>query len=171
MTTLADEFAHQTYLPLSVIALRLTIALVCGAIVGFEREWHQHAAGLRTHILICLSSATVAIAAIEMTHLPMFNSDHTRLDPLRLIESLTSGVAFLAAGSIVFARGAVRGLTTGAGMWLAGAIGLAAGLGFWQLAGITTGFAMLVLWLLHSLSTRLSRRDTRTSGSDGDPRT
>lgn len=161
METIADELSRDTYLPLGVMGLRLGLALICGAIVGLEREWHQRAAGFRTHILICLSAATLAIAAVEMTHLQTFSSDRTRIDPLRLIESLTSGVAFLAAGTIVFSRGEVRGLTTGAGMWLAGTIGLAAGLGFWQLAGLSTVFALLVLWLLRRFEHHLGRDEKK----------
>ena len=158
MDPIIDDFMHETYLPISVIALRLFIALVCGAIVGFEREWHQRSAGLRTHILICLSAAALSIAAIEITHLSTFGSEEIRIDPLRIIESLTSGVAFLAAGTIVFSKGEVHGLTTGAGMWLAGSIGMAAGLGFWQLALLATFFAMTVLWLLRRLESHLGMR-------------
>ncbi|QLF68448.1 MgtC/SapB family protein [Peteryoungia desertarenae] len=158
MDPVIDDFMHETYLPISVIALRLLIALICGAIVGFEREWHRRSAGLRTHILICLSAAALSIAAIEITHLSTFGSDEIRIDPLRIIESLTSGVAFLAAGTIVFSRGEVHGLTTGAGMWLAGSIGLAAGLGFWQVALLVTFFAMTVLWLLRRLEARFGLR-------------
>ena len=76
---------------------------------------------------------------------------HRRLDPIRLIEAVTAGVAFLAAGTIIFSRGKVKGLTTGAGMWLAGAIGLASGLGFWQIAGLATLLALVVLMVLHRI--------------------
>jgi putative Mg2+ transporter-C (MgtC) family protein len=158
MEALANELSHDSYLGTSVMALRLFVALLCGAVIGFEREWHERAAGFRTHILICLSAAVFALAAIEMTHLQIFESEQTRIDPLRLIEALTSGVAFLAAGTIVFARGEVRGLTTGAGMWLAGATGLVAGLGFWQLAVLTTTMAMVVLWLLRKVEVRMNLR-------------
>ncbi|MCO5732380.1 MgtC/SapB family protein [Rhizobium sp. SSA_523] len=164
METLAQELNHQTYLSVSVMALRLCVALFCGAVIGFEREWHDHAAGFRTHILICLAAAVVAIAAIEMTHLNTFETDQTRIDPLRLIEALTSGVAFLAAGTIVFARGEVRGLTTGAGMWLAGVTGLASGLGFWQLAFLATLMAMAVLWLLRMVERAMRLRDGKQAG-------
>jgi putative Mg2+ transporter-C (MgtC) family protein len=65
-----------------------------------------------------------------------------------LIEATTAGVAFLAAGLIFFSKGQVHGLTTGAGMWLAGAIGLAVGLGFWQIAVLATGLTVTVLGIL-----------------------
>ena len=76
-----------------------------------------------------------------------------KIDPLRVVEAVTAGVAFLAAGVVIFTRGEVHGLTTGAGMWLAGAIGLACGLGLWQIAAFATLMALFVLGLLHTWST------------------
>jgi putative Mg2+ transporter-C (MgtC) family protein len=126
----------------------LLLAAILGAVVGFEREWRNRPAGLRTHILICLTTAAIAILAIEITHLSVFSGQEIRIDPIRLVEATTAGVAFLAAGLIFFAKGEVHGLTTGAGMWLAGAIGLAVGLGFWQIASFATLLALVVLGLL-----------------------
>jgi putative Mg2+ transporter-C (MgtC) family protein len=142
------DFSHTTWLPFSVIAARLLTAAVLGAAIGFEREWRHHPAGLRTHMLVSLASASFAVLGIEILHSPQFDEDSARLDPTRMIEAITAGVAFLAAGSIVFARGKVKGLTTGAGMWLAGAIGLASGLGLWQVALFSTALALVVLGLL-----------------------
>lgn len=122
--------------------------MICGAAIGFERERKNRAAGFRTHILVCLASSLVAVLTIEITHHAAFASDAARIDPLRVIEAVTAGVAFLAAGTIVFAKGEVKGLTTGAGLWFSGAIGLACGLGFWQIAVIATVLALVVLWLL-----------------------
>ncbi|ATN37722.1 preprotein translocase subunit TatA (plasmid) [Rhizobium sp. ACO-34A] len=159
METFLADFSHQTHLSMGTVTLRLFLALSCGAVVGIEREWQRRPAGLRTHILICLSAAALAIVGIEITYLSIFQAEAVRIDPLRLIESLTSGVAFLAAGTIVFTRGEVTGLTTGAGMWLAGTIGLTAGLGLWQIAIVTTVFAMVVLWLLRRLEQTLTTDD------------
>ena len=100
-------------------------------------------------------AAIVAILTIEITHHAAFSSDAARFDPIRLIEAVTAGVAFLAAGMIVFNKGEVRGLTTGAGLWFAGSIGLACGLGFWQIGLIATLFAVGVLWLIHRLENHL----------------
>ena len=76
---------------------------------------------------VCVAAATFGILTIEIVHAPMFAGDAmkemVKVDPVRVVEAVTAGVAFLAAGSILFARGEVQGLTTGAGMWLAGAIG------------------------------------------------
>jgi putative Mg2+ transporter-C (MgtC) family protein len=153
MEEFVERFGQQTWLPFSVIAARLLLAAVLGAFVGAEREWRDRPAGLRTHILICLSTAAIAILTIEITHVDVFAGQEIRIDPIRLVEATTAGVAFLAAGLIFFAKGEVHGLTTGAGMWLAGAIGLAVGLGFWQIALLATVLALVVLGLLQMLQT------------------
>lgn len=172
MSALADEFTHPTYLAFSVIAARLLFAALLGAIIGFEREWRARPAGLRTHILICVASATIGILTIEISHAPIFASKEMSLDPLRAVEAVTAGVAFLAAGSILFARGQVQGLTTGAGMWLAGAIGLAAGFGLWQIAGLGTLLILIVMGLLHSFEVRLGiaadKNDSPAASTDTD---
>lgn len=148
MGEIIADFSHTTWLPFPVIAARLLLAAVLGAAIGFEREWRHHPAGLRTHMLVSLASASFALLGIEILHSPQFDEDSARLDPTRIIEAITAGVAFLAAGSIIFARGRVKGLTTGAGLWLAGAIGLASGLGLWQVAIFSSVLALVVLGLL-----------------------
>ncbi|MET3791308.1 putative Mg2+ transporter-C (MgtC) family protein [Aquamicrobium terrae] len=172
METLAQEFGHDTWLPFPVIAARLLLAAVFGAVVGMEREWRNQPAGLRTHILICLATAAIAILTIEITHVEDFDGQEIRIDPIRLIEATTAGVAFLAAGLIFFARGEVHGLTTGAGMWLAGAIGLAVGLGFWQIASFATLLAVIVLGLLHIAQRHKQpdEKETRPAKPDGSDR-
>jgi putative Mg2+ transporter-C (MgtC) family protein len=144
-----DDIGHATWLPFSVIAARLALATLFGAVIGFEREWRNHPAGLRTHILVALAAASFTLIGIEIVHSSQFDNDAARQDPLRLIEAVTAGVAFLAAGTIIVARGQVKGLTTGAGLWLAGSVGLAAGLGFWQVAAFVTLLAVIVLGLLY----------------------
>jgi putative Mg2+ transporter-C (MgtC) family protein len=155
MEALIEEFGHPTYVSFPVIAFRLILAAALGAAIGFEREVQNRPAGLRTHILICLASAMIAVLTIEITHAPMFEKEAAHFDPLRAVEAVTAGIAFLAAGTILFARGEVHGLTTGAGMWLAGAIGLCAGLGFWEVAVLGTALALAVLFLMRRLESRL----------------
>jgi len=176
MAALAEEFAHPTFLSFSVIVARLLFAALLGAAIGFEREWRARPAGLRTHILICLAAATFGILTIEIIHLPAYGQRETTLDPIRAVEAVTAGVAFLAAGSILFTRGEVQGLTTGAGMWLAGAIGLACGLGLWQIAGLGTLLVLIVVGLLHTFEVRLGIAEDKKdepatkNGQDKGPR-
>ncbi len=141
----------------ATVAIRLAVAMLCGALIGAEREWRSRPAGLRTHILVALAAALFTAVALELLALPAPEDDRLRVDPIRLIEAVTSGVAFLAAGSIIVSRGAVRGVTTGAGMWLAGVVGVAAGYGLFQLALLATLLALVVLGLLARIEDALVR--------------
>jgi putative Mg2+ transporter-C (MgtC) family protein len=158
MEQLIEEFGHPTYTGFPVIAARLLLAALFGAAIGFEREWRNRPAGLRTHILVCVASATFAILTIEIIHAPIFMTpelkEAVKVDPVRVVEAVTAGVAFLAAGVVIFTRGQVHGLTTGAGMWLAGAIGVAAGFGLWQIALFATALALVVLALLYTFESQ-----------------
>ena len=159
MEQLIDEFSHPTYTSFPVVAARMLLAALFGAIIGFEREWRNRPAGLRTHILICVAAATFAILTVEIVHAPMFHEpmlgEDVKVDPIRIVEAVTAGVAFLAAGVVIFTRGQVHGLTTGAGMWLAGAIGVACGLGLWQIALFVTLLALMVLVLLYAFESKM----------------
>ncbi len=155
MTEILEEIARPTWLSFPVIAGRLLFAALLGGAIGFEREWRNRPAGLRTHILVCVAAATFAVLTIEIVHAPMFGRESIAVDPIRVVEAVTAGVAFLAAGTIMFSRGEVQGLTTGAGMWLAGAVGLAWGLGLWQIAAFGAGLVLVVLGLLHTFEEKL----------------
>ena len=112
------------------IVLRLVAASLVAGLLGWERESRGRAAGLRTHILTALAAVVFTILAFEI----YVGYDRSG-DPIRIIEAVTSGVAFLAAGAIIRSHGDVKGLTTGASMWMAGALGVACGAGFYALAG------------------------------------
>jgi putative Mg2+ transporter-C (MgtC) family protein len=128
---------------------RLLVALVLGAVIGIDREAMSRPAGLRTHMLVALAAAAFTIITFEMSKaLLRAQPELTGADPIRIIEAVTAGVAFLAAGTIIHRRGSVEGLTTGAGLWLAGAIGLAAGAGLYAIAGLAALLALLVLTAL-----------------------
>lgn len=133
---------------------------------AMEREYRDHAAGLRTHILVALAACVFAILSIESVHMAGFSDDQVRIDPLRVIEAVTSGVAFLAAGMIVFSRGEVRGLTTGAGMWLAGAVGLSVGLGYWFVAVVATVACFVVLFILAKIEIGSDAQDEPTRNKE-----
>lgn len=169
MGALVEEIAHPTFLPFPVIAARLLFAALLGALIGFEREWRARPAGLRTHILICVAAATTGILTVEISHSTAFDGRDVQIDPVRAVEAVTAGVAFLAAGSILFTRGEVQGLTTGAGMWMAGAVGLSAGFGLWQIAGLGTFLILVVMGLLHSIQLKLGiAADKQTHSKERD---
>jgi putative Mg2+ transporter-C (MgtC) family protein len=144
----------RTSIPEWELAIRLIVAIALGALIGWEREYKNRPAGLRTHMLVCLASATFAVVALEL-YIKASRED-VHADPIRAIEAVTAGVAFLAAGSIIQARGNVIGLTTGAGLWLSGAIGIAAGLGLYSIAVMAAVFAFVILALLQRLSDRIN---------------
>ena len=140
----------ETALPTHIMLSRLLVAAVLGGAVGFEREEHG-SAGLRTHILIATAACLFTLLTFEIFHLSDV-VESGRSDPIRAIEAVTAGIAFLGAGAIFRSRGSVQGLTTAAGMWLAGAVGVAAALGLYVVALAVAALAVVVLALLRSLT-------------------
>ncbi|WP_338720516.1 MgtC/SapB family protein [Devosia sp. XK-2] len=137
----------DSYLPAHIIAIRLAIAAVLGALIGFEREVNTAEAGLRTHILVSVAAALFTILAFEIFH-TIQGASQTNPDPIRAVEAVTAGIAFLGAGAIFRSGAGVQGLTTGAGMWLAGAVGVATSLGYYLIA---TGAALLAVLVMAAL--------------------
>jgi len=158
MENLYAEAVTLPHLPIETITLRLILATFLGAAIGVEREWRGRPAGLRTHILVALASALFAVLTLEIAHAEVIQDESIRADPIRVIEAVTAGVAFLAAGAIIQARGSVKGLTTGAGLWLAGAVGVACGLGLWSIAVLAVGIGLIVLFLLGHLERAVTER-------------
>jgi putative Mg2+ transporter-C (MgtC) family protein len=130
------------------IALRLVLASAISAVIGYERETNGNAAGLRTHMLTSLAAAVFTILAFAI-----FIGHERNGDPIRIIEAVTQGVAFLAAGAIIQSRGRVHGLTTGASIWMAGALGVACGAGYYSLAVMAAIAAFLILRVLKWVET------------------
>lgn len=147
-TILADFIDPFPALAWQTAFVRLMAAILLTGLIGWERETRDKSAGLRTHMMVGLASCLFALLSFEIIELQTDQADRLQLDPLRLIEAVTAGVAFLAAGSILQSGGKVRGLTTGAGMWMSGAIGLSCGLGQVVLAGLAVAVGMLVLGVL-----------------------
>jgi putative Mg2+ transporter-C (MgtC) family protein len=143
----AEEFLGGLHMPLQLIAVRLVGAALLCAVIGFEREATNHAAGLRTHMLVGLAAAAYAIVTLEIVEIYGDRGEAIRMDPVRLVEATTAGVAFLAAGMIFMSQGKVKNLTTGAMMWLSAAIGLAAGNGLWQIAVLSALIGLVIITL------------------------
>lgn len=134
--------------------LRIAFAAALGATIGFDREVHQGSAGLRTHILVALGAATFTIMAIQIVDSPAFQSNNVRLDPSRIIEGVITGIGFL-GGAIVFRdEDRARNVTTAAGIWTVTGVGIAAGLGYYILAGGITILVLFVLYLLKLMKRR-----------------
>ncbi|MEZ5778381.1 MAG: MgtC/SapB family protein [Paracoccaceae bacterium] len=156
LSALGREFdADLRATPFILVLIRLAAAAMFGGVIGFEREMKSSSAGLRTHMLISLAACLFALIALELMEVAERAGDAGNADPLRMIEAVTAGVAFLAAGSIISSGGRIKGLTTGAGMWMAGAVGLSCGTGNLALALVATVVAVVVLWVIKPVSERI----------------
>lgn len=123
--------------------LRLGFATSVGLLLGLEREWRGHDAGLRTHALVALSSAMITISALLMSEAVLARGSDS--DPVRVVQGLAQAIGFIAGGLIFVRGGDVRNMTTAASLWLAAAIGIAAGAGQFALVLTATAIALLVL--------------------------
>jgi putative Mg2+ transporter-C (MgtC) family protein len=123
--------------------LRLGIAALAGSFVGIERERLQWAAGLRTHMLVCVGSCLVII--VSAYGFSDVLDTHVVLDPSRVAAQVVSGIGFLGAGTILLRGEVVKGLTTAASLWAVAAIGLAVGSGLYVAALATTLIVLLIL--------------------------
>ena len=129
------------------ITLRLLIAMLLGGVIGIEREYRSKEAGFRTHFLVALGSALFCIVS-------QYGFGFDLKDSSRVAAQVVSGIGFLGAGTIIFQRNVVRGLTTAAGLWVTAAIGLACGSGMFAAAAIATvliivGLEVLILFIPH----------------------
>ena len=143
------------------VVVRIAAACLFGALIGVEREIRDRPAGLRTFMLVSLAACLFTIIALEVSYLVETSQDQSsiRPDPLRIVEAVTAGVAFIAAGAIIRHSGRLEGLTTGAGLWLAGAIGLACGAGFMAIAALVTLLALIIMVLFKWLEQYLPVND------------
>ncbi len=130
---------------------RLLIAAILGAVIGIEREIHDHPAGIRTHLLVALGSALFTVLSI----VGFPSADGSATDPSRVAAQIVTGIGFLGAGAILKYGPTVRGLTTAASLWAAAGIGMAAGAGLPVLGVSATVIVVVSLWPLRMLSERL----------------
>ncbi len=129
------------------IALRLFLAVFLGGLIGFERERHNRPAGFRTHILVCAGSALIMLVSAYGFTGQIGGAGYIS-DPGRIAAGVVTGIGFLGAGTILQQRGSIRGLTTAATIWVVSGVGLAAGIGFYLGAILTTIFVLVSLLLL-----------------------
>lgn len=139
------------------ILLRLLSATVLGGLVGLERERSQRAAGLRTHMMVCLGSCLMMLLSIY-GFAAFVEEINVRVDPARLAAAVITGIGFLGAGTILQTGRSVTGLTTAASVWVTAAIGLGVGAGFYFAASVTTLFVLFVLWVLNKVERRWFHR-------------
>ena len=141
-------------MPWSETALRLFLAALLSGCIGYERERHGRAAGLRTHILVCIGSTLVMLTGMYLSDI---SSGRTSVDPTRMGAQVISGIGFLGAGAILRFKASVRGLTTAASLWAVAGLGLAVGSGFYVGASIATAIMLLVLFALPRMEAGLRK--------------
>jgi len=125
--------------------LRLMVALVLGALAGCDRERRGKPAGLKTFALVSLGAATFTLISVELIN-DAVAAGGQGYDPLRLVAGIIGGIGFLGAGTIIHSGGHVEGITTAAGVWIVGAIGVACGAGYYMIAAMAFG-GVLIVWL------------------------
>lgn len=134
--------------------LRIILACICGAAIGYERSLRSKSAGLRTHIIVCCAAALMMIVSkygfMDLTTVTGSNFNGTRgADPARIAAQVVSGISFLGAGIIVKHGASVKGLTTAAGIWATAGIGLAIGAGMYGIGLFTMVVVALIQLFMH----------------------
>ena len=144
------------------LAFRLVLASVLGALVGLEREIHQHPAGMRTHLLVSFGSAMFTVLSVFGFVGVLASGEGTAPDPTRIAAQIVTGIGFLGAGAIIKYGTSIRGLTTAGSLWATSAIGMAAGAGQPLLAVVGTAIVLFSLWPLNWIVERLHVGHDRT---------
>lgn len=148
------------------LVLRIVVGTVLGGVIGYERDLHGRPAGLRTHMVVALASATFMVVSTHLAYYQHYRAgDFTEVDGSRIAASVVSGIGFLAGGAILRTGFSVQGLTTAAGLWLVAAIGLCAGAGMFIESVAATMIGVTALTLLRRFEDkddRVRRRLTLT---------
>ncbi|MBU4477739.1 MAG: MgtC/SapB family protein [Candidatus Omnitrophica bacterium] len=143
---------------LTQLVIRILLSALLSGFIGYEREVHGRAAGLRTTILVGVGSCLMMIVSINMS--TIFPGG--QVDPSRIAAQVVSGIGFLGAGTILRFHASVRGLTTAAGLWAVAGIGLAVGSGFYAAGLLTTAIIFIVLVTFSRLERRIKKETDRT---------
>ena len=141
--------------------LRIFVAALLGGVIGLEREYRDKAAGFRTHFLVALGSALFMIVSAYGFENAITSEEH-RLDVSRIAAQVVTGIGFIGAGTIIFQKNAVHGLTTAAGVWVTAAIGLACGGGLYWLAVVSTALVLIGLEAFNYGLRRINKKRGQT---------
>ncbi|MES5167034.1 MgtC/SapB family protein [Prevotella melaninogenica] len=139
--------------------LRLFVAAMLGGMIGLEREYRAKEAGFRTHFLVALGSGLFMILSQFGFDDVLGHYEQVSLDPSRIASQVVTGIGFIGAGTIIFQKHVVRGLTTAAGLWVTSAIGMTAGAGMYVLSIATTVLVLLCLEALYFILQHFGTRN------------
>lgn len=140
------------------LCARLLLASVLGALIGLERELHDHPAGMRTHLLVCAGAAVFTVVSIYGFVGVVGDPGIGPIDPTRVAAQVVSGIGFLGAGAIIKYGTSIRGLTTAGSLWATAAVGMAAGTGQSGVAVAGTAIVLFSLWPLNWIVDRIRVR-------------
>ncbi len=143
------------------VILRLVLSVVLSGLIGLERQIHRRTAGLRTHILVCLGSCLIMLTSLYVFDI---YKNQVPLDPARIAAGVITGIGFLGAGTIIREREKIKGLTTAASLWVVAGIGLAVGCGFLKAAIFSTILALIVLFFLRYIETKVLGKEMPQEG-------
>ena len=141
-------------IPMWEIVARLSLAILTGGILGWERETKEKPAGFRTMMMISLGAATFTIVALLLYENAVRTNPEARVDYIRIIEGVAGGIGFLGAGTIIRQHGSVDGVTTAATIWVVGAVGVCCGVGSYALAAVTVALALIILVVMRGVENR-----------------
>lgn len=153
-----DLIGNLRDLNLLSVIVRMVLAMIFGGTIGFERGLRQRAAGLRTHMLLCVGAASTMLVSQYMY------ASYGVGDPARLSAQVLSGIGFLGAGTIIITRrNQIKGLTTAATLWATACMGLAVGSGFYECALVMYVLLIFILLLVSILDNRYLKIETSTA--------
>ena len=168
MQSFYDSVTNPVDVSFAAMLTRMIAAMVCGGIIGLDRERHGKPAGFRTLMLVSLASAIFMIITFKLMQLSSSIYENVNPDPIRVIEAVITGIAFLGAGAIIQSRGNVRHMTTGATIWLAGSAGVACGAGYLVIAAMTTVLGFLIVAVIGALEHAVQRGREERSEAGGE---
>ena len=140
------------------LIIRVLVGGTLGGIIGIEREKRAKEAGFRTHFLVALGSTLISVISAYGYDKVADLIPVARYDPSRLAAQIVSGIGFIGAGLIIFQKNVIHGLTTAAGLWVTAAIGIACGVGHYDLAIVTTIMVLIALELVMVIDRKLNKR-------------
>lgn len=153
-----DLIGNVRDLNLLSVIIRMVLAMIFGGTIGFERGLRQRAAGLRTHMLLCVGAASTMLVSQYMY------ASYGVGDPARLSAQVLSGIGFLGAGTIIITRrNQIKGLTTAATLWATACMGLAVGSGFYECALVMYVLLIFILLLVSVLDNKYLKIETSTA--------
>lgn len=135
----------------------LLLAAVLGGVLGWEREARNKPAGLRTFMLVSLGSAAFMLVSTNLIAAAEAKDATLKIDPTRVMQGIIGGLGFIGGGTILQTKGSVKGITTAAGVWVAGAIGMACGLSQYGLAIMIAAFAFLTMTMMFSVEKQVRK--------------